>query len=56
MIDYRELLIKYIAHIGAEEGITFIDPWRMADRFTDEEQAELERLDREQRNLRISRK
>ena len=25
MIDYKELLIKYIEHVGQLEGVTYID-------------------------------
>lgn len=54
MIDYRELLLKYIAHIGAEEGITYMNRRRMAapGRFTEEEKDELQRLNQEQRQRR----
>lgn len=46
-MDYRELLIKYIDHVGNEEGITFIP--RTADHcgFTDEEVEELKKLEDE---------
>ena len=47
LMDYRELLQKYIRHVGFHEGISFL---RDIDRdasvlFTDEEWAELKRLD-----------
>lgn len=52
MIDYRDLLKKYIRHVGQSEGSTFLgdqnvrrsDQW---DQLTPGEQEELERLDRE---------
>lgn len=43
MIDYKELLIKYINYVGYEEGTTHIPVY--GDEFTDEEKAELDRLD-----------
>lgn len=43
-IDYRMLLLKYIHHVGEEEGSTFIT-WLPPEHFTPEERAELERLD-----------
>jgi hypothetical protein len=52
MIDYKELLIKYIAHIIDCEGIDyttkFDSPGHTVD-LTDEEKAELENLAAEAR-------
>jgi hypothetical protein len=45
-VNYRELLKKYIDHVGEEEGVTFLHS-RPAGRFTDEEWAELQVLDAE---------
>jgi hypothetical protein len=46
LMDYRELLKKYIAHVAYYEGISFLrDMDRDASLFTDEEWAELKRLD-----------
>lgn len=50
MIDYRALLLKYIAHVGQEEGETYIDRLEGADyypQFSQEEVAELLKLDKE---------
>jgi hypothetical protein len=45
-IDYRELLIKYIAHVGECEGVTFILSWDHVPKpFTPEEWSELVALD-----------
>lgn len=45
-VDYRQLLVKYIQHVGECEGtdfITHIDGWRPTDavRFSDDEKAAL---------------
>jgi hypothetical protein len=48
MIDYRDLLRRYIAHVGYEGGATFIpsdDPESHIP-FTAEEVAELSEMDR----------
>jgi hypothetical protein len=42
-MDYKELLIKYINHVGNNEGTTFLD--FQDDAFTDAEWAELTALD-----------
>lgn len=50
MIDYRQLLKKYIAHVGVEEGTTFLDvkeSWPDSPEFTDEEWAKLLELEAE---------
>lgn len=48
VIDYRTLLIKYIDHVGREEGTAFLDSLaggrRRPGRFTDGEWAELNHL------------
>lgn len=45
VIDYRALLIKYIDHVGQEEGTVFLTNWkRPPERFTDAEWSELGRL------------
>lgn len=49
-MNYRELLKKYIQHVGLSEGTTFIDMVHLrADEtgLTQEETAELEALDAE---------
>ena len=47
MIDYRELLKKYIEHVGDCEGSVFLsEMWRRKD-FTDDEWSELLNLDNE---------
>lgn len=43
-MDYRDLLLKYINHVGEEEGTTFLS-WDRHDHFTEEEWDELQRLD-----------
>lgn len=43
MIDYKELLRKYINHVGTEEGWTFM-PYS-GDGFSEEEVQELNDLD-----------
>lgn len=47
--DYRTLLLKYIAHVGSEEGVDFIrrDGGPMAEWITPDEVAELARLSEE---------
>lgn len=48
MIDYKSLLHRYMHHIGREEGACFIPYVGVdSDRFTDEEIAELDRLEQE---------
>lgn len=49
-MDYRQLLKKYINHVGAEEGTTFLafkGGWEDSPEFTDEEWAELQKLEAE---------
>lgn len=51
-MDYRELLMKYIAHVGDCEGITYVHHiGQRSDsvKFTEDEKAELKRLDDESR-------
>jgi len=51
-IDYRELLMKYISHVGHCEGVTFIlNEWRRPESpfITAKEWEELELLDDESR-------
>jgi hypothetical protein len=49
VIDYRKLLLKYILHVGEEEGITFLGEHRIdgAPYFSDAEREELKKLDDE---------
>lgn len=44
--DYRTLLLKYICHVGSEEGVDFIrrDGGPLAEWITQDEAAELARL------------
>lgn len=47
-MNYRQLLIKYINHVGMEEGTTFLNfqgSWDDSVEFTDEEWAELKQLE-----------
>ena len=52
-IDYRSLLKRYIEHVGAYEGVSFLGPAHRNPettsylRFTDDEWAELLKLDAE---------
>lgn len=49
-MDHRQLLKKYIAHVVVEEGSACLDykePWANSPEFTDEEWAELKKLERE---------
>ena len=51
-MDYRLLLLKYMAHVGWLEGVDYAGPADRgtglpADHFTDEEWAELRRLSEE---------
>lgn len=50
-MDYKKLLMKYIDHVYNSEGVTFLadskrNAWPDSVKFTDEEWAELQRLDR----------
>jgi hypothetical protein len=50
MIDYRELLKKYITHVGASEGVSFLETGYIYPGFhglTPEDVAELELLNAE---------
>jgi hypothetical protein len=48
-MDYKEILRKYIIHVGQCEGTTFISKinskWYSDVKFTDEEKEELKKLD-----------
>jgi hypothetical protein len=45
MFDYRDLLKKYIIHIGKQEGFDFLYPtWSEGDPFSKEEMDELKKL------------
>jgi hypothetical protein len=49
-VDYRSLLRRYIHHVGACEGVTYLDRGHRAEDgsvFSDEEWAELQALDEE---------
>jgi len=60
MIDYKELLLKYIAHIGLMEGVTYINfdkpPFHEGrpKYFSEEEWNELKKLDKESLELSIN--
>lgn len=47
MIDYRELIKKYIHLVGEEEGISFINKARNYPHLSKEEVEELEKLEQE---------
>lgn len=53
-IDYRDLLAKYIDHVGEEEGTTFLVYPR--DRFTTEELAALREIEAEVAAKRFNQK
>jgi hypothetical protein len=46
-MEYRELLKKYIDHVGISEGVTFLNGDNDSGRFTNEEWEELQKLDKE---------
>lgn len=46
MMDHRALLVKYIRHVGEEEGSTYLF-WMPKDLFSEEETAELHQCERE---------
>lgn len=46
-IDYRELLMKYINHVGEQEGVTFIRGRKKPEYITGTEWETLEELDGE---------
>lgn len=47
MIDYRELIKKYINHVGECEGVSFIQNNYLGKEFSKEEKEELIKLDKE---------
>lgn len=52
-LNYKQLLKKYINHVGEHEGVTFLSDYDRSSYpempiFTDEEWAELKRLDEEE--------
>ena len=55
-MDYKQLLIKYINHVGCQEGITFInrttedDARFLGKEFSEEEKKELVNLDKAARD------
>lgn len=51
-MDYRELLKKYINHVGCEEGVSFLSDKFMCHQtyLTKEEIEELQKLDKEAQN------
>lgn len=51
---YRQLLMKYIAHVGTCEGVDFIDPDDSCPVFTPEEWAELRKLSKEANEMKPS--
>ncbi len=48
MIDYKDLLIKYINHVGMNEGVSFLDHryYFGQSYFSDDEWEELQILDK----------
>lgn len=42
--DYKDMILKYMAHVGEYEGVDFIQGYSNEDLFTDEEWAEMQRL------------
>lgn len=45
MIDYKQLLWKYLNHVGVEESITYVHRESAKDRFSSEEMAALEEIE-----------
>ena len=45
-IDYRELLVKYMAYVIAADGKSYIAPWARPDWISAEEWAVLMEIDR----------
>jgi hypothetical protein len=45
MIDYQQLLWKYLNHVGDEEGITYVHRESAKTRFSVEELAALEEIE-----------
>jgi hypothetical protein len=46
MIDYKELLLKYMRHVADMEGCTFVGrSLNSSNEFTQEEKEELRRID-----------
>lgn len=47
-MDYRDLLMKYIAHVGDRDGMTYLGPKSAPSQWiNDEEWAELRKLNEE---------
>lgn len=58
-MNYRQLLKKYINHVGIAEGVTFLEDFERSSRFdspnfTDEEWAKLKELEAEDPKLDTS--
>jgi hypothetical protein len=49
-VFYRSLLQKYIEHVGSREGFTFLDDLDVDTSFTNEEKAELLKLNAERQS------
>lgn len=49
MIDYRDLLKRYMAMVGDEEGTTFVSCLSYHGEFTAKEKRELEEINEETR-------
>jgi hypothetical protein len=45
MIDYKQLLWKYLNHVGVEESVTYWQRSSGQDRFTEEEKAALREIE-----------
>lgn len=43
-MNYKQLLIKYMAHVILEEGTDFMSDYRRSKHFTDAEWAELKKI------------
>ncbi len=50
-MDYRDLLMRYICHVGECEGISFIFDSERTPWFSDEQWEELKRLDVESKAI-----
>jgi hypothetical protein len=55
MIDWRDLLVRYMAHVDREEGSTFVYAAKWSKLFTPEEVAILEQINEEADKVEVPR-
>lgn len=53
-MDYRDLLIRYMAHVGEQEGTYFLGALKRSDTFTEEEVEEFKKLGDEADRIPLS--